>query len=77
VRYTFAATVYEIVVRQEAAAEGAEVSIGVSVDGVVQRDGAVRLVDDGASHRVDVVLGAQQAKKNAASSTAPESVLDA
>jgi len=77
IRYTFAATLYEIVVRQEVAAEGAEATLTVSVDGVVQRDGAIRLVDDGAPHRVDVVLGAQPAKKSAASSTAPESVLDA
>ncbi|CAB3785199.1 Cyclic beta-(1,2)-glucan synthase NdvB [Pararobbsia alpina] len=49
--YRFGETVYEIAVRQTAEGAGDE---RVSVDGVLQDDGEVRLLDDGGVHRIEI-----------------------
>jgi cyclic beta-1,2-glucan synthetase len=56
-RYRYGETAYGIVVRQTTAGTGARPA-GVTVDGVVQDDGSVPLVDDGLAHEVlvDVYL---------------------
>jgi len=56
-RYRYRETPYEIAVRQTLAAAGAAVrATTVTVDGVVQTDGRVHLVDDHAAHQVVVEL---------------------
>jgi hypothetical protein len=50
-RYRFGETAYDIAVRQATAGTGARPA-EVTVDGIVQADGAVRLVDDGLAHKV-------------------------
>jgi len=55
IRYRYGATVYEISVEQAAVDPGAPLdSTRVTLNGVVQPDGAVPLVDDHAQHRVVV-----------------------
>ena len=62
IRYTFGATRYEIAVRQAPAAgdEGIDTT-RVMVDGVLQHDSSVHLVDDKALHRVVVDVRAPRA----------------
>jgi cyclic beta-1,2-glucan synthetase len=49
-RYSHGEATYEIVVHQRVG----EAAPRVTLDGVVQPDGSVPLVDDGATHRVEV-----------------------
>ena len=59
IRYRFGETVYEIAVSQRRASTGETPAVPrVMVDGVDQPDGRVALVDDGAVHRVEVVVHA-------------------
>jgi cellobiose phosphorylase len=50
-QYRYRETTYRIAVRQDA-----EAATSVSVDGVVQREPAIMLVDDRREHQVDVNL---------------------
>ena len=62
IRYRYGAAVYVIAIQQVLA--GADETIGaasVSVDGVAQPDGLVRLVDDQSEHRVVVTVRAARA----------------
>jgi cyclic beta-1,2-glucan synthetase len=54
IRYRFRETNYRITIRQQQDGEGGAAT--VTVDGVVQPEMAVALVDDGHDHVVDVVL---------------------
>jgi cellobiose phosphorylase len=61
-RYRYLETTYEIAVRQSAAGPGqAAGAMSVSVDGVLQSDGLVQLVDDRVPHRVAVEVRAAAA----------------
>ena len=52
-RYRYRETTYDIAVRQTLAGAGASIhATSVTVDGVVQADGSVHLVDDRAAHQV-------------------------
>ena len=55
-RYRHGGSAYQIVVTQgpDSATAG---PVRVTLDGVVQADNAVALVDDGAEHRVEVAVG--------------------
>jgi cyclic beta-1,2-glucan synthetase len=54
-RYRYRETSYDISVRQAPAGRGDAIhAVRVTLDGVVQTDGAVHLVDDRAEHRVVV-----------------------
>jgi cellobiose phosphorylase len=56
-RYRYRETPYDIAVRQTLAAAGEAVrATTVTVDGVVQTDGRVHLIDDHAAHQVVVAL---------------------
>jgi hypothetical protein len=60
-RYRYRETTYDIAIRQTLAGAGAGIpSIHVTVDGVVQPDGSVPLVDDRAAHQVQVEVQAAQ-----------------
>ena len=55
IRYRYGSTVYAIAIRESAAGAGlASGAVRVTVDGVVQPDGAIRLVDDRVDHQVEV-----------------------
>jgi cellobiose phosphorylase len=54
--YRFRDTLYRITVTRSAAGDKHQGAIQLSVDGVVQRDGAIALVDDHKEHRVDISL---------------------
>jgi cellobiose phosphorylase len=59
IRYKYGGTVYEITLRQVLAGVGEGIeATSVTVDGVVQPDGSVHLVDDRATHRVSVEVRA-------------------
>ena len=54
-RYRFVDTLYDIVVRQALTGAGAKIDVtSVTLDGVAQPDGSVRLVDDRGVHQVSV-----------------------
>ena len=58
-RYTYGATVYEIDVRQVRTGDtGDAPAIGVILDGVVQPEASVALIDDRAQHRIAVEVSA-------------------
>jgi len=77
IRYRFGATMYEIAFRQETSAPPARSHAArVTLDGVLQDDDSVPLIDDRQPHRVEVVLAAGRTKKNAANAAARESALD-
>jgi hypothetical protein len=56
--YRYRETTYRIAITQTHATSG---GMTVAVDGVMQMDGAVMLVDDGREHRVDVSISAARA----------------
>ena len=58
-RYRYRETTYDIAIRQTLAAAGAMIhAIKVTVDGIAQPDGSVRLVDDRNAHQVLVEVHA-------------------
>ena len=59
IRYRFGETVYDIAVAQRPAGDGkAHGWTNILLDGIEQYDGRLALIDDGAVHRVDVVVHA-------------------
>jgi cellobiose phosphorylase len=55
IRYRYGSTVYAIAIRESVAGAGVGTgTVRVTVDGVVQPDGAIRLVDDRSDHQVEV-----------------------
>ncbi len=55
INYRYGNTIYQIVVAQEAGRpHAARAAVSIEVDGLRQADGWVRLVDDGAAHRVTI-----------------------
>ena len=55
--YRYRETIYHIVVLQTRAADN---TIGVTVDGIAQHDGAVPLIDDRLEHAVEVSIHRNQ-----------------
>lgn len=54
--YRYRDTLYKIVVTQSSADDG--MTANVKVDGVLQMDGMIRLVDDKREHGVEIVVSA-------------------
>jgi cyclic beta-1,2-glucan synthetase len=55
IRYRYGSTLYAIAIRGPAAGAGiASGALRVTLDGVLQPDGAIRLVDDRHEHQVEV-----------------------
>jgi cellobiose phosphorylase len=59
IHYRYGATSYEIAIRQAPSGDIAAAA-GVTENGVAQADNSVRLVDDNAEHRVEVVVRAAE-----------------
>jgi len=55
IQYRYGATLYEITIEQAHAAEGSDTT-SVTENAVAQPDNSVRLVDDNAEHRVQIVV---------------------
>jgi cellobiose phosphorylase len=53
-RYRYVETIYDIAVRQTLVGSGTTIDATVTVDGIAQSDGSVRLVDDRGVHQVSV-----------------------
>jgi hypothetical protein len=74
IRYAFVESVYEIVIRQVVAGAGEQIGVtSVAVDGALQSEHSVLLIDDRARHVVEVTMGIprsradnpQRARRNA------------